>query len=94
MTHADMAVGVDHLLARENAVGDDQILNQAVEAGKALWQALRGVDIAANLMPVATAAENDGIWINIGVKPLPELTITATASGEAKSEGAATATVK
>src|SRR5262249_31055847 len=32
MTDADMTVGVDHLLPRQDAVGDHQIADQSVEA--------------------------------------------------------------
>ena len=32
MAHADMAVGVDHLLPGEDPVGDDEVLHQGVES--------------------------------------------------------------
>ena len=32
MTDADMAVGVDDIFARQNAIGDDEILDQSLEA--------------------------------------------------------------
>src|SRR5262249_9149154 len=31
IANADMAVGVHHLLAREDAIGDDEVLNDGVE---------------------------------------------------------------
>jgi hypothetical protein len=33
MTNADMTVGVDYLLMREDAVGDNEIVQQSVQMG-------------------------------------------------------------
>ena len=33
IANADMAVGIDHILFRQDAVGDDEILNDGVEIG-------------------------------------------------------------
>ena len=35
IAHADMTIGIHHLLARKNAVGDDESLNNAVESAHA-----------------------------------------------------------
>ena len=35
MADADMAVGVHHLLAREDAIGDNEVLEEAIEAAHA-----------------------------------------------------------
>src|SRR5262249_5803126 len=40
MAHADVAVGIDHVLLGEDAVGDDEVLDEVVEIGHELISAI------------------------------------------------------